>query len=421
MEKRLVKKFGGTSVGNIARLERVALTIKDSWSTGASVAAVVSAMAGVTNQLVGYVKGLTATTNSAEYDTVVSAGEQVSAGLLAIALEQIGVPARSFLGWQLPIYTTAEHGAAHIQHIDTAEIEACWASGIVPVIAGFQGLSRDNRLTTLGRGGSDTTAVGIASFLNADACDIYTDVEGVYTADPRIVPRAALLPEITYDEMLAFAHYGAKVLHAESVQLARQHNVPVRVLSSFTNASGTRIISGIAAYKALQGHSSLVRGVTHKNDFCRITCHLAPGTIPLHFKKMLETHGANGLEIEVFQNGSSHDTTTIIVSNQYFLSLNTALKRLTPLITHIDQTIDTQLSKLTIIGQNLDESRQTVALQALADAHIPATALRQSSRAILSIMVSTPQSEQAVRVLHTAFHLDHQHIHDNEREKKSCA
>ena len=187
---RIVQKFGGTSVGDIARLEKVSLKIKREVDAGHQVAVVVSAMAGVTNRLVGYAQSLAGSAKSPEYDVIIAAGEQVTSGLLALALNQIGIPARSLLAWQLPILTNFDHGCARIEHINPQQLEECWSKGIIPVIAGFQGLTKQGRLTTLGRGGSDTTAVAIAAAVQADRCDIYTDVTGVYTADPRIVPKA---------------------------------------------------------------------------------------------------------------------------------------------------------------------------------------------------------------------------------------
>ena len=261
---RIVQKFGGTSVADIGRLEGVALKIKREVDAGNKVAVVVSAMAGVTNQLVTYTKAIAGATLSDEYDAVASTGEQITTALLALALQQIGIPARSFMGWQVPIITDKNHGNASIQSVNPKALLACWDEGIVPVISGFQGITRGKRITTLGRGGSDTTAVAIAAALEADRCDIYTDVDGVYTADPRLVPLAQKLDQIGYGEMLDLSGMGAKVLHAPCVEMAQRHGINVHVRSSFEDVSGTEIIP--------QGTDSIPRisGITHSPGWARL-------------------------------------------------------------------------------------------------------------------------------------------------------
>ncbi|MCC7167695.1 MAG: aspartate kinase, partial [Rhodospirillales bacterium] len=230
---RIVMKFGGTSVGDVARIQNVARRVKREAQSGNEVAVVVSAMSGVTNQLVAWCTEIAPLHDAREYDTVVSTGEQVTIGLLAIALQEIGVDARSWMGWQIPIHSDGVHGKARILSIDTGEMLKRLAKGQVAVVAGFQGLGPDNRVTTLGRGGSDTSAVALAAALKADRCDIYTDVDGVYTTDPRIVTKAKKLDKITYEEMLELASVGAKVLQTRSVEMAMKHRVRVQVLSSF--------------------------------------------------------------------------------------------------------------------------------------------------------------------------------------------
>ena len=254
---RIVQKFGGTSVADIERIKNVAQRVKKEVDAGNEVAVIVSAMAGVTNQLVGYAREMSVLHDAREYDTIVSTGEQVTSGLLAMALQNIGINARSWLAWQLPFRTDGVHSKARIQNIETDEIVNRFKQGQVAVLAGFQGIGPDNRITTLGRGGSDTSAVALAAALNADRCDIYTDVDGVYTTNPRIVPAARKIDRITYEEMLELASQGAKVLETRSVALAMQHNVRLQVLSSFIEAPGTlvcdedeiveqQIVSGIA-------------------------------------------------------------------------------------------------------------------------------------------------------------------------------
>jgi len=236
---RIVQKFGGTSVADIDRIIRVSHKIKAELDRGHQVAVVVSAMAGATNKLVEQCSAISPLFDAREYDTVVATGEQITAGLTALALQKLGINARSWLGWQIPIRTDDVHAKARILAIETEELERRLAAGEVPVIAGFQGLSDHGRITTLGRGAGDLSAVAMAAALKADRCDIYTDVDGVYTTDPRIVAKARKLDRITYEEMLELASQGAKVLQTRSVELAMNHRVRVQVLSSFSDRTGS--------------------------------------------------------------------------------------------------------------------------------------------------------------------------------------
>ncbi|MGE0748170.1 MAG: aspartate kinase, partial [Rhodospirillales bacterium] len=239
---RIVVKFGGTSVADVERIKSVARRIKRVIDDGNEVAVVVSAMSGATNQLVAWTREIAPLHDAREYDVVVASGEQVTAGLVALALQEIGVNARSWLGWQIPIRTDGAHGKARIEEIKAEELVRRLKDGQVPVCAGFQGIGPDERITTLGRGGSDTSAVALAAALHADRCDIYTDVDGVYTTDPRIVAKARKLSKITYEEMLELASVGAKVLQTRSVEIAMNHGVRVQVLSSFTDEPGTLVV-----------------------------------------------------------------------------------------------------------------------------------------------------------------------------------
>src|SRR3954462_568714 len=239
---RLVMKFGGTSVANIERIRNVARHVKREVDAGNEVAVVVSAMSGKTNELVAWTRETAPMHDAREYDTVVAAGEQITSGLLAIALQTAGGEARSWQGWQLPIRTDTAHGAARITEICGDELIARFGKGQVAVISGFQGLGPDNRIATLGRGGSDTSAVALAAALKADRCDIYTDVDGIYTTDPRIVPQARKLTKISYEEMLELASVGAKVLQSRSVELAMNERVRLQVLSSFEDVPGTLVV-----------------------------------------------------------------------------------------------------------------------------------------------------------------------------------
>ncbi|MGL4543188.1 MAG: aspartate kinase, partial [Polymorphobacter sp.] len=263
---RIVMKFGGTSMAGIERIRGVAARVKREVDAGNQVAVVVSAMAGETDRLVGFCREASALADSREYDVVVASGEQVTAGLLAIALQSAGLRARSWLGWQLPVATSDAYSSARIQDIDTSAVLAAMAGGEVAVVPGFQGVSTAGRITTLGRGGSDTSAVALAAALKADRCDIYTDVDGVYTTDPRIVPRARKLERITYEEMLELASVGAKVLQTRSVELAMKEKVRVQVLSSFSDAPGTMVVDEDEIVE-----QELIAGVAYNRNEAKVT------------------------------------------------------------------------------------------------------------------------------------------------------
>ncbi|HVT51195.1 MAG TPA: aspartate kinase, partial [Dongiaceae bacterium] len=264
-------KFGGTSVANIERINAVADRVKREVDAGHEVAVVVSAMSGHTNQLVAWCSELSPMHDAREYDAVVAAGEQITAGLTAIALQARGVNARSWMGWQIPIVTNDAHGKARIMDIQRADLDHRFAQGQVPVVAGFQGIGPDNRVTTLGRGGSDTSAVALAAALQADRCDIFTDVDGVYTTDPRIVAKARKLDKVTYEEMLEMASLGAKVLQIRSVEMAMKHGVRVQVLSSFEDKPGTLMVNEDEIME-----QELVSGIAYSRDEAKITLMKVP-------------------------------------------------------------------------------------------------------------------------------------------------
>jgi aspartate kinase len=272
---RIVMKFGGTSVADLDRIRNVAARVKHQVELGDQVAVVVSAMAGATNQLVSWCQALSPLHDAREYDAVVATGEQVTTGLLAIALQAIGVEARSWAGWQIPLLTDDAHGAARISAIEASELVRGMTRGQVAVVAGFQGLAPENRISTLGRGGSDTSAVALAAALKADRCDIYTDVDGVYTTDPRIVPRAKKLEKIAYEEMLELASVGAKVLQTRSVELAMKARVRVRVLSSFADAddaaNGTLLVDEDEIVE-----KEIVTGIAYSRDEAKVTLRHVP-------------------------------------------------------------------------------------------------------------------------------------------------
>src|SRR3954465_13280470 len=269
---RLVMKFGGTSVATVERIRNVARHVKREVEAGYEVAVVVSAMSGKTNELVGWCKEASTLHDPREYDVVVASGEQVTSGLLAIALQGMGLPARSWQGWQIPILTSDAHGSARIADIDGAGMLKTLAGRQVAVVSGFQGVHKDTgRVTTLGRGGSDTSAVALAAALQADRCDIYTDVDGVYTTDPRIVPRARKLDKIAYEEMLELASVGAKVLQTRSVELAMKERVRVQVLSSFEDAPGSLVVDEDEIVE-----QPIVSGIAYSRDDAKVTLRRVP-------------------------------------------------------------------------------------------------------------------------------------------------
>ena len=268
---RLVMKFGGTSVANIERIRNVAAHVRREVEAGYQVAVVVSAMSGKTNELVGWVQESSKIYDPREYDAVVASGEQVTSGLLALVLQEMGIPARSWQGWQVPVLTSDAHGSARIESIDPARLNASFANGEVAVIAGFQGMhAQTGRLTTLGRGGSDTSAVAVAAAIGAERCDIYTDVDGVYTTDPRVVPKARKLDKVSFEEMLEMASLGSKVLQVRSVEIAMLHKVRTFVRSSFDDPADPRPGTLICEEEEIV-EQQVVTGIAFSKDEAQIT------------------------------------------------------------------------------------------------------------------------------------------------------
>ena len=400
---RIVQKFGGTSVADIARLEKVSLKIKREVEAGHQVAVVVSAMAGVTNRLVGYAQSLAGNAKSPEYDVVIAAGEQVTSGLLALALSQIGIPARSLLAWQLPILTNFDHGCARIEEVNPQQLEECWSKGIIPIIAGFQGLTKQGRLTTLGRGGSDTTAVAIAAAVQADRCDIYTDVTGVYTADPRIVPKAQKLKEITYEEMFELAAQGAKVLQTRSVETAMDHQVHVRVLSSFHDEPGTEIVP-----EKMLNDSIHVSGITHRGDEARVTLKNVKNETQA-VADVFEALAKAAVHIDmIVQNVSLDDCIDLT-----FTTLKAEIPRVVNAlqekkkISYDDLILDPNVAKITVVGVGLQRRLGIASLmfKTLAGMGIPLQVISCSAIKV-SVLVDESMAEEAVRTLHSAYGLD---------------
>lgn len=407
---RLVMKFGGTSVGNFERIAALAARVKKAQVGGDEVAVVVSAMAGKTNELIGMVGEVangraSSKAGRQEYDSIVSAGEQMSAGLVALALHEEGVDARSWLGWQLPIHTSSVAGSGRIQSIETAGIEAQMAEGGVPVIAGFQGLSDEGRITTLGRGASDITAVALAVALKADRCDIYTDVEGVYTSDPRIVPKARKLAQITYEEMLEMASQGAKVLQTRSVELAMKHGVNLRVLSSMTDVPGTEVTS---EDKILE--QELVSGIAYANDEAKITLTRVedqPGVAAAVFGRLADAEiNVDMIVQNVSEDGKTTDLTFTVPSIDLDRSLE-VLESAKDEIQYGALSPDLDVVKVSVIGVGM-RSHAGVAQKmfaTLAEKGINIMVI-STSEIKVSVLIAAEYAELAVRALHTAYGLD---------------
>jgi aspartate kinase len=402
---RLVQKFGGTSVGDLQRIRAVAERVKRAYDSGDEVAVVVSAMAGMTDRLCEQVAALGGFAHAPEYDVVVATGEQVSAGLLTIALHDLGVPARSWQGWQLPVRTDGVHGKARIAAVDTAGVEACLARREVPVVAGFQGLAPDNRITTLGRGGSDTSAVALAAALNADRCDIFTDVEGVYTCDPRIVARARKLTKITFEEMLEMASLGAKVLQTRAVELAMKERVRVQVLSSFADTPGTLVVGEDEVLE-----QELVSGVTYSRDEAKITLVRVPdrpGVAAGIFGPLADA----GINVDmIVQNVAAEGTTTDLTFTVREADLQRAgsvLEANRENIGYADLRADADVVKVSVVGVGM-RSHAGVAqrmFRTLADKGINIQVI-STSEIKVSVLIDEIYTELALRALHTAYGLD---------------
>ena len=402
---RLVLKFGGTSVGDVDRIKNVARRVKAVVEQGNEVAVVVSAMSGATNQLVKWTTEVARLHDTREYDTVVATGEQVTIGLLAIALQEIGVPARSWMGWQVPIRTDGAHGSARIESIDTSEIEKGMKQGQVAVVAGFQGIGPDGRVTTLGRGGSDTSAVALAAAMKAERCDIYTDVDGVYTTDPRIVAKARKLDKITYEEMLEMASLGAKGLQTRSVELAMNHGVRVQVLSSFSDAPGTLVVDEDEIVE-----KEIVSGIAYSRDEAKITLRAVkdrPGVAATVFGALADAQ----INVDmIVQNVSADGEATDITFTVTRAQIDRALKVLSDLKGKLDYEkvlSDPAVTKVSIIGVGM-RSHAGVAqrmFQALADKGINIQVI-STSEIKVSVLIAEEYTELALRSLHTAYGLD---------------
>ena len=414
----LVMKFGGTSVADIARIKNSALHVKREADAGNRVVVVVSAMAGHTNQLVDWTREANPFHDTREYDAVVSSGEQITAGLMAIILQSIGVTARSWQGWQIPLRTDDAHGVARIDRIESADLLRRLDQGEVAVVAGFQGLSPRGRITTLGRGGSDTTAVALAAALKADRCDIYTDVDGVYTTDPRIVPGARRLPRVSFEEMLEMASLGAKVLQTRSVELAMAQGVRVQVRSSFDppetcepartgvpEKCGTLVCDET---EMLEQH--VVSGIAYAKDEAKVTVlsiEDKPGVAASIFMPLSEANiNVDMIVQNISEDGRRTDLTFTVAASDLQRALQ-VLRDRRDTIRYRDIRGDTDMVKVSVIGVGMRSHAGVAAqmFQALADKEINIQAI-STSEIKISVLLGAAHTEAAVKTLHSLFGLD---------------
>ena len=403
--KLIVAKFGGTSVGTIDRIKSVATRIKKEVNNGYNVIVVVSAMAGETNRLIKLVESLTNDYRTSEYDTVISSGEQVTSGLLAIALNELGIKSKSYQGWQIPFETDNNFSKANIKNIKKDKILFDLKDGYVIVVPGFQGVY-ENRITTLGRGGSDTSAVALAAAFDAERCDIYTDVDGVYTADPRIVSNAVKLETITFEEMLELASQGAKVLQTRSVALAMNYNVNLQVLSSFENKSGTFIIN--ERQKGME--ETIISGITYTTNEAKITLFNVidkPGQAAMIFGALAD----RGINVDMIVQTSTKDgeathiTFTVLKSD--LLSAKEIIENNKSTIGYSNIAEDSKVSKVSVVGNGM-MTKPGVAktmFKTLADNNINIQVI-STSEIKTSVLISSDYTELAIRTLHDAFGLD---------------
>ncbi len=402
----VVQKFGGTSVADPIRIKRVANIIAEAYQSN-EIIVVLSAMAGVTDQLVSYTRDIAKlydVKQLPEYDTVIAAGEQVSIGLLALALMELGIKSRSYLGWQIPIYTNGEYSHAKITAINTAPIFSSLENKEIPIIAGFQGVF-NNRIVTLGRGGSDTTAASIAAAVSANRCDIYTDVDGVFTADPRIVTKARKLNKITYEEMLEIASSGAKVLHPRAAEVAIRYNLKLRVLSTFNSQGGTIIVKEVE-YMEIES----VTGITSDSNLISITlCNINSelNTLALIIKDL----SSAGISVDIMMNNSnsnnnSYGLTLLVNKEQESLAFNvlSSIKG-----KYYDEIIiDHNIVKISVIGIGIKNNLQVLykVFEILSSKGIRVICFT-SSEIKISLLIKSEYKELAVRSLHSSFGLDY--------------
>ena len=402
---RIVMKFGGTSMAGIERIRSVAERVKREVEAGNEVLVVVSAMAGETDRLVQLCRESAVSHDNQEYDVVVASGEQVTAGLLAMTLQTIGQKARSFMGWQL-LKATGVHGNARVEAVESATLDEALKAGTVAVIPGFQGVSEDGRVATLGRGGSDTSAVAIAAGLKADRCDIYTDVDGVYTTDPRIVPKARKLPQVTFEEMLELAGVGSKVLQVRSVGLAMREKMPLRVLSAFEDLPGTEIVAELGANM----ERNAIAGIASDRNEGRITLTgIAdrPGTVAAIMHPLSDAGISVDMIVHAATAGQPVSDLTFTVPRASLAQAAAVMEGQKGAIGFTEMLTDDAVAKVSIVGVGI---RSNPALSAtmfdtLAARRINLLAVTTSEIKV-SVLIREDEMELAVRLLHTAFGLD---------------
>jgi len=403
---RIVMKFGGTSMAGIERIRNVAQRVRREAEAGNEVLVVVSAMAGETDRLVQLCREAAALHDPKEYDVVVASGEQVTAGLLAMTLQNMGVTARSFMGWQL-VKASGIHGNARVDAIENALLDEALSAGTVAVIPGFQGVSGDGRLATLGRGGSDTSAVAIAAGLKADRCDIYTDVDGVYTTDPRIVPKARKLDAITFEEMLELAGVGAKVLQPRSVGLAMRENLPLRVLSAFEDVPGTRVVAELSGADMERNE---IAGIAADRNEARITLTAIadrPGTVAAVMSPLAAAGIAFDMIVHAATHGEQASDLTFTVPRASLAQARSAIEGHKEAIGYGELLTDDSVAKVSIVGVGVRSNPALAAkmLETLAKQKVNLLAITASEIKV-SALVAERDLDLAVRVLHTAFGLD---------------
>ena len=410
-------KFGGTSMAGTERIRRVARIVQRQQAAGHEVAVVVSAMAGETDRLVNFCREASALYDPAEYDVVVASGEQITSGLLAMHLQALGCKARSWLGWQLPVRTDDAHSKARIEGIESEELLASMAAGEIAVIPGFQGLTAANRVTTLGRGGSDTSAVAVAAAIGADRCDIYTDVDGVYTTDPRIVAKARKLRHVTYEEMLELASVGSKVLQTRSVSLAMKEKVRVQVLSSFIDDDapaadtipGTMIVSD-EELEGLDMERQLITGIAADKNEAKVTLtRIAdrPGAVASIFEPLAEANINVDMIIQNIAKDKGETDVTFTCPQSDLARTQALLEERKEAIGFYRMIADSKVAKVSVVGVGM-RSHAGVAstmFKALADRGINIQAI-STSEIKVSVLIDADEVELAVRVLHTAYGLD---------------
>ncbi|MGR3716604.1 MAG: aspartate kinase [Thermohalobaculum sp.] len=400
---RLVMKFGGTSVADLDRIRSAAEKVRREVERGYDVAVVVSAMAGKTNELVGWARQTSTLYDAREYDTVVAAGEQVTSGLMALTLQEMGVPARSWQGWQIPIRTTGAHGAARILEIETQALDRKFDEGLHAVVSGFQGIGPDGRISTLGRGGSDTSAVALAAALGAERCDIYTDVDGIYTADPRIEQRARKLDKIAYEEMLELASLGARVLQTRAVELAMRYKVRLQVLSSFEDKPGTLVCDEEEIVE-----QNVVSGVAHVRDEAKITLVKVPdrpGVAAAIFGPLAD-HGVN-VDMIVQNIGADGMTDmTFSCPTDEVVRARTALEAAHETLRYQEMVVDDEVAKISVVGIGM-RSHSGVAQKMFAALAAEGINIKviTTSEIKVSVLIDRKYMELAVQALHKAFGL----------------